>query len=153
MLIRLILCLLIPGLENISAQEDTVIISNGIVSRSYLVRRIDSITFFFPPVAVEDNLNNTPVPLFRVSNSYPNPFNPETKITCFIPAASNITATIYDINGSLVKNIYSGEISAGEHTFIWNGNNSGGTKAASGVYFFNISYNDKSYSHKILLVK
>lgn len=151
--VRLILCLLILGLENISAQEDTVIISNGSVSKSYLVSRIDSITFFFPPVAVADDLKNTNVPIFRVSNSYPNPFNPETKITCFIPATSNITATIYDVNGSLIKNIYSGEISAGEHSFIWNGNNSGGTKAASGVYFFNISYKDKSYSHKILLVK
>jgi len=52
-----------------------------------------------------------------------------------VTGAGNLTVKVYTQSGSLVKTVYSGPVTAGKGTVDWDGKNSSGGKAASGIYF------------------
>jgi flagellar basal-body rod modification protein FlgD len=58
-------------------------------------------------------------------------------------AAASCSAVIYDSNGTTVKTIDLGALSAGEHTFTWDGTNLKGTALGEGIYNYNIVAKDK----------
>ena len=73
--------------------------------------------------------------------NYPNPFNPETWIPYRLAEASDVTLTIYDIAGGLVRRLEMGHQLAGYYTdrgnaAYWDGRNDGGESVASGIYFY-----------------
>ncbi|MBD3383367.1 T9SS type A sorting domain-containing protein [candidate division KSB1 bacterium] len=72
---------------------------------------------------------NPPVHFF-MSDNYPNPFNPSTNIKLELPKKVNVDISVYDINGKLISEIYSGQLVAGEHNFTWTADN-----ISSGIYF------------------
>lgn len=66
---------------------------------------------------------------------YPNPFNPITTIAFEIPRAEQVSITIFDLGGRLVRTLMSGEsVSAGRHEMRWVGEDDRGSAVASGVY-------------------
>ena len=67
---------------------------------------------------------------FGLSNAYPNPFNPSTSFTISMSSTEMVSIDIYNIMGQLVDTIHKGELSAGVHSFSWNG-----AEIASGAYF------------------
>lgn len=71
--------------------------------------------------------------------NYPNPFNPGTKIEYFLSKDTRIKIAIYDILGREVKVLVDGFKPAGSHVSVWNGKNSSGVEAASGIYFYKLS--------------
>jgi len=84
----------------------------------------------------------------KISN-YPNPFNPMTMITFFLPEKGNVTLEIYNLKGQLVKRLIDEKMSAGKHTIEWDGQN-----AASGIYLTRlISGKQEIISKKMLLLK
>ncbi|MCE1188984.1 MAG: C10 family peptidase, partial [Ignavibacteria bacterium] len=86
---------------------------------------------------------------FRVSDCYPNPFNPETRISYTLPSPGVVTVNMYDSRGSLVKNVVTGSVqSAGQHDLQINGQS-----LASGVYFVRVQYQGAVQSVKIILLK
>ena len=60
---------------------------------------------------------------------FPNPFNSTTGLRFNIALRSEITLSIYDINGRLVEVAASGDYSAGVHRVNWDGMN-----VPSGLY-------------------
>lgn len=133
---------------------DTMTISTEAETKVYLTSQIDLITFkdfnFFDLVRAE----NLKVPeKFSISNNYPNPFNPSTKLNCFFPAHGKATVQIFDMKGGLVKEIFIGEVDPGSREFIWNGNNGRGTSVASGTYIFNVRFNTSQLAKKIIYLK
>ena len=48
-------------------------------------------------------------------SAYPNPFNPSTKIQFTLPDEMNVIIDVMDMQGRVVDNIYSGELSDGYH--------------------------------------
>ncbi|NIT56437.1 MAG: T9SS type A sorting domain-containing protein [Aliifodinibius sp.] len=66
--------------------------------------------------------------------SYPNPFNESTVIKYSIPSPGQITVSIYDLKGRLVKELFNGDQTTGEHFINWDGKNSSGKTVASGLY-------------------
>jgi len=91
------------------------------------------------------NVNNN---IFKLDQSYPNPFNPTTTISYQIKQYSSIDINIYDINGRLVENLFNGFKSAGSYSFDWDANN-----IPSGVYFLNMNANSFSSTQKLMLIK
>ncbi|MDA3814446.1 MAG: T9SS type A sorting domain-containing protein, partial [Candidatus Cloacimonetes bacterium] len=67
----------------------------------------------------------------------PNPFNPETNIKFYLDESSHVSLEIYNIKGQLVKTLVNNDLSAGEHSFIWNGKDGNGNQVASGIYLYN----------------
>ena len=84
----------------------------------------------------------------------PNPANPSTKINFSVDQklSSNISLNVYDIKGSLVKSLVSGN-SAGKSSVTWNGLNNDGKMVSSGIYLIRLSAGDKSKSVRFILSK
>jgi len=87
------------------------------------------------------------IPLtFALHANYPNPFNPTTTINFDLPENEIIDLKIYNINGQLVRDLFSGRQVAGSHKVVWNGTNDSGLAVASGVYLLVI---DGSKNHAV----
>ena len=76
--------------------------------------------------------------------NYPNPFNPETWIPYQLSESAEVTLTIYDINGKLVRRLVVGHQAAGMYrsrsrAVYWNGQNQLGEFVASGLYFYTLT--------------
>lgn len=85
---------------------------------------------------------------------YPNPFNPETRISFHIPQSGVPKIAIYNMKGQLVKNLSSDcHFPAGHNTIGWNGTDQSGEIVSSGVYFCRVSFRDRSTIRKMILAK
>jgi len=71
--------------------------------------------------------------------NYPNPFNPETRISFALPEPSLVRITIFDVLGREIRTLVSREYPAGYHTTNWNASDGSGKKVTSGVYFYRMS--------------
>jgi len=90
--------------------------------------------------------------------NYPNPFNPETWIPYKLSEAADVTLSIYNVNGQLVRTLSLGCKNAGtyvnrEKSAYWDGRNDFGENVASGVYFYSIQAGKFSATRKMLLRK
>ena len=90
--------------------------------------------------------------------NYPNPFNPETWIPYHLTSATEVTLTIYDTKGVLVRQFNLGYQPAGYYTnrtkaAYWDGCNNSGERVGSGVYFYHLSTGDYFTSRKMVILK
>ncbi len=90
--------------------------------------------------------------------NYPNPFNPETWIPYRLAEDADVSLTIYDVNGELVRSIDMGHQSAAVYesrskAIYWDGRNRFGEQVASGIYFYNLSTGDFSATRKMVILK
>ena len=67
--------------------------------------------------------------MYQLFTPYPNPFNPVTSISFFLPYSGFTYLQILDINGRLIKTIQHQFMSSGSHTVNWNA-----SAQSSGVY-------------------
>ena len=77
------------------------------------------------------------------------PFNPETWIPYHLANDADVQISIYDINGSLVRQLDLGHQQAG----YWDGRNAFGERIASGIYFYSLTARDCSATRKMLIGK
>ena len=90
--------------------------------------------------------------------NYPNPFNPETWIPYHLSTDADVSLSIYDVNGVLVRELDLGHQQAGYYTgrtkaAYWDGRNAVGEQVASGVYFYHLKAGDHSQTRKMLILK
>ena len=90
--------------------------------------------------------------------NYPNPFNPETWIPYHLATDADVTLTIYDAKGVLVRQLDLGSQPAGYYTnrqraAYWDGHNESGESVASGIYFYQLRAGDYSATKRMLIVK
>ena len=91
-------------------------------------------------------------------SNYPNPFNPETWIPFQLAKPSEVTLTIYDIRGRVVRTLILGNQPAGVYqsrskAAHWDGRNHFGEKVATGVYFYTLKAGDWTATRKMLIRK
>ena len=90
--------------------------------------------------------------------NYPNPFNPETWIPYHLAHAADVTLTIYNTKGVVVRRFELGHQPAGYYTArakaaYWNGRNANGESVASGVYFYQLRAGDYSALRRMVILK
>lgn len=85
--------------------------------------------------------------------SFPNPAAATTLISFELPGAARVDVAIYDLAGRKVTDLHRGPLSSGLQELVWNGRDSAGHPAASGVYFLRASTAHTSASHKITLLR
>ena len=78
----------------------------------------------------------------RLSQNFPNPFNPETWIPYQLASDVNVSLYIYDAQGKRIYFEALGYRKAGSHTAYWDGRNAAGESVASGVYFYSLKAGD-----------
>jgi hypothetical protein len=84
---------------------------------------------------------------FALSQNYPNPFNPTTTVSFQLPAPSDVTLTIYNVNGQKVTE-FSGSYETGAHSIEWDA-----SASASGIYFYRLSAGNFTDVKKMVLLK
>jgi hypothetical protein len=92
----------------------------------------------------------------RLLPNYPNPFNPETWIPFQLAEQANVTITIHDIAGRLIRTLNLGHKSPGiyaskNEAVYWDGRNDGGDSVASGIYFCQLVAGSFSQTGKMTL--
>ena len=90
--------------------------------------------------------------------NYPNPFNPETWIPYRLAAPADVTASIYSVEGQLVRTLELGHQPVGVYesrsrAAYWDGRNEFGEPVASGVYFYTLTTGNFTATRKMLIRK
>ena len=90
--------------------------------------------------------------------NYPNPFNPETWIPYQLAESAEVTLTIYDMNGHLVRRLTVGHQAAGMYqsrnrAVYWDGRNQLGESVASGLYFYTLTAGEFTATRRMLILK
>ena len=90
--------------------------------------------------------------------NYPNPFNPETWIPYQLAESAEVTLTIYDTNGQLVRHLALGHQAAGiyrsrSRAAYWDGRNQLGESVVSGLYFYTLTAGEFTATRRMLILK
>ncbi len=128
-------------------KPDTNIIKNVIY------KLVDQVTFFVPSAVNEEgNTAETPQ-AFTLHRNAPNPFNPGTAIGYELTQPGQVSLRIYDLLGREVAAPVDGMKDAGHHEAYWNGRDSTGNPAASGVYLYRLEAGGSAESRRMMLVR
>ena len=96
----------------------------------------------------------SPIPqVFALQQNYPNPFNPATNIAFDLPVGNWVTLTVYDLLGREVKTLVNEQKTPGRYLVKWDGTNSAGIPAASGVYLYRLKAGEFVQTRKMLLMR
>jgi hypothetical protein len=89
----------------------------------------------------------------RLFQNAPNPVRGGTKVRFSLARASRVRIAIYDVRGRLVVVLSDCHLEAGLHTLKWEGNDSRGSPASSGIYFCKMVAESFTSSNKIVLLR
>lgn len=92
-------------------------------------------------------------PGFGLNQNYPNPFNPETQISFQLPVAEHVVMTIYNATGQEIVRLVDNTYAQGSQTVRWDGKDSHGNSAPSGVYFYKIKAGEFSQVRRMNLLR
>jgi hypothetical protein len=117
------------------------------------IQDIQKLTFSDVSDAVGNERLATVIKTFTLLQNYPNPFNPNTTIEYQLPKAGNVEIKIFSINGQLVKTFESTHQIAGTHALVWDGKNNDGQTVASGLYVYQVAFENSMLAKKMLFIK
>lgn len=90
---------------------------------------------------------------FALIGNYPNPFNANTEIRLQLAKAGPVALNIYDVQGRLVRGLWSGLLAAGAHQLSWDGRDEAGRAAATGIFLYRLQSVGQSETRKMLLLR
>jgi endoglucanase len=89
---------------------------------------------------------------FHLYQNFPNPFNPTTTISYELKKDGFVDFNIYDLTGKKIKTLIKSYQVSGSYLFTWDGNTDANSKAASGIYFFQLNFDNKRQIRKGILL-
>ena len=90
---------------------------------------------------------------YALHQNYPNPFNPSTTISFDLPAPEEVTLTIFNIRGEIVRTLANTLLSAGVHKIEWDGKDDSQLPITTGVYFYRLAASGFSSVKKLIFLK
>lgn len=90
---------------------------------------------------------------FQLWQNYPNPFNAETTIGYQIHRPGEVRLRIFDLKGREIFSATQQHGTAGIYFFHWNGTSLDGNTVASGIYTYQVTFNNMTQSRKLILLK
>ena len=104
------------------------------------------VLFETEPVAV-------PALPLTLNQNWPNPFNPLTTISYYLPAPAQVRLEIFDVAGHRIACLVNAHNESGNHSVAWNGTDASGRAMAAGIYIYRLSANKGTLSRKMVLVR
>ncbi len=104
----------------------------------------------FPLTDITSGVNGTIPDGYELSQNYPNPFNPSTKIGFEIPANSQVSLKVYNMQGKEVAELVNDRRDAGRYEVKFDAAKYG---LSSGTYVYAIKAGNFSKSKKMTIVK
>lgn len=90
---------------------------------------------------------------FQLNPVYPNPFNGRLHIHFHLDQPAKVRLTVLDLRSRLVKTLFVGDKTAGDHLAFWDSQNEQHEMAASGIYFIQLKADGFRQVMKCLLVR
>jgi len=97
---------------------------------------------------VTSNENTIKLKDYLLLSNYPNPFNPSTLITYYLPTAGNVKLDIYNCLGEKIESLVNTYQYPGNYTVKYDAKN-----LVSGIYYVVLNLDNKIKTHKIMLMK
>ena len=94
------------------------------------------------------SISNEVPEVFFLSQNFPNPFNPSTKIHFEIADAKSVELRVYDSQGKEIAQLCKGQLQPGTYEVNWNA-----LDFPSGVYFYRLNAGAFSQTKKMVLIK
>jgi hypothetical protein len=110
-----------------------------------LILKLNGDTDKYNPSDITESAIPTQHELFQ---NYPNPFNPVTQIRFALKKAADVKLSVYNINGQQVAELANGSRKAGVHTVGFDG-----SRFNSGVYYYTLEVEGKTFTQKMILMK
>ncbi len=88
-----------------------------------------------------------------LAQNVPNPFNPVTTIEYGVASPGRVHLDLYDSGGRFVRALVDGEHPAGVHRALWDGRDTHGRRAPSGVYFSRLRVAGTVFTRKLVLLE
>lgn len=85
---------------------------------------------------------------FDLRQNYPNPFNPSTTIPFSLSRAADVKLVIYNVRGQVVKTLVNERLQTGRYEYEFNA-----AGMASGTYFYRLTFDGKTQSKRMMLLK
>ncbi|UCC78692.1 MAG: T9SS type A sorting domain-containing protein [Candidatus Zixiibacteriota bacterium] len=142
--------------------------SGGIAELTFRLLELENLSLSFETIELRDGENiNLPaigkgwehslIPelptSYGLSQSYPNPFNLQARISYQVPEPGFVNILIYNIQGQVVRTLVEEYKPAGYHSETWDGRNDAGEVIASGIYTYRMEANGFNATRKMLLIK
>jgi len=153
-------------IENITIRAGQVYIGDTIASRETVLLLLDSARetddgslMAKRRIVMLENILASMIPnKTALLTNYPNPFNPETWIPYQLANDVDVTLTISDVKGQVVRTLALGYQPAGiyqdkSRAAYWNGRNELGERVASGVYFYTLKAGNFTATRRMLIRK
>lgn len=86
-------------------------------------------------------------------SAYPNPSRAGITVSFALAGGADVSASIYDVQGRVVKVLFRGSLPAGKHDLSWSGEANGGARVGPGIYFARVSTGAGDTSAKILMLR
>ncbi|RPI18092.1 MAG: alpha/beta fold hydrolase [Ignavibacteriae bacterium] len=100
-----------------------------------------------PPIGVNNGSSNI-AREYSLSQNFPNPFNPVTKIEYALPESDKVVLKVYDLLGKEVRTLVNELQRPGFHTVIFDASG-----LSSGIYFYKLTTDNFQDVKKMILVK
>lgn len=92
-------------------------------------------------------------PARALPSSFPNPFRSQVTVRFSLPAASTVSAEVFDVNGRMIRAMDLGSMGAGEHSLRWDGTDGDRRPAAVGIYFVRVRAGGESWTREVVLAR
>ena len=86
----------------------------------------------------------------RLQLASANPMSGEARFHLSLPRGSNVSATVYDAMGRVVRSLFEGWRDAGVHDFRWDGRDESGGAVAAGLYFTRVMAMDQTLTIRVV---
>src|SRR5574338_136633 len=102
------------------------------------------------PTSIDNEVYQSVISDYYLSNNYPNPFNPATTIDFNLPNSSNVSLKVFDVTGKEVASIINDFISEGKHSIFFD---AAKYNLSSGIYFYTLAVNGYTQTKPMMLLK
>ncbi len=105
------------------------------------------------PVDLNQALETSLPQADALGGNFPNPFNPSTSIPFTLARQGMVRLEIYGVDGRLTRTLVEGRRPAGRHSIEWDGKNSEGQNAPSGLFFYRLETGEFKRTRKMVLLR
>jgi hypothetical protein len=109
--------------------------------------------FIFVPIPVDVSDGEDLGSPIALHQNHPNPFSPGTTIPFALPEERLVELSIYDVRGRLVRSLVHDVRAEGWNEVIWDGTDTTGRRAGSGVYFYRLTAGDQTITRRMALLR
>ncbi len=153
---------LIPATNSSQTQNyshtDTNLTRDGIYHYWLQTVDLDGSQAWHGPVSVflvgESESQTPPTPLKTgISSVFPNPFNPDAFFEYHLEGATQLSFTIYDNRGRMVRHLDLGSQPVGSNRCHWDGLDNSGNACSTGIYHIRMDTGSQKYFARAALIK